>query len=91
MPEWSPPPAETLKDALGETISALEHQVGSNPPMQEVVGISVESLMAHAAEAVATFIEKSSTKPADLDSLYQMYTLGFVVGVKFGEHRTMKE
>lgn len=88
MPKWSAPPQERLQDTLGEVIMALEREVGSNPSFLEVVGVSNESLMNHAANAVAEFVRQDPTRLNEIDGLYQLYTLGFVVGLKYGEHRT---
>jgi hypothetical protein len=91
MPVWHEKPQKTLHDALGQVWEDLNEATADNPKFDEVAGLSSDQLTRHAMEAVTAFIK--NTEPAELSSpvtMVQVYSLGFVVGMKYGEGRQQR-
>lgn len=87
MPQWKQPSISRNNSALSEVWLDLEREIQNMPPLEEVTGLSADELAAHAAEAVALFRRSTASSPSK--ALMQLYCLGFVVGMKYGE-RTMR-
>ena len=87
MPVWSKPPEEQLHDALREVWAGLDSETAENPSFDTVVGLQSEQLTKHAIQAVAAYLAQTELKELQPDSLIHVYTLGFVVGMKYGEGR----
>jgi len=82
--EWTQPPAKELGNVLHETMDGLEDEVLDMPRMEDVIGIPVEQLTAHAVEAIATFRgDEESKTEFTLDDLISVYSMGFIVGVRY--------
>jgi hypothetical protein len=89
MPTWHAPSEEMLNDALSEAVLAI--QVDDNPPFQEVTGLEPGAFVKHAVEGVACMLANSGQQPFDPEALIQLYSLGFVVGMKYGEKRAQRD
>ena len=87
MPQWSDPPDKALKDALHGVMQDLEDQVSDNPAFEEVVGLPMEKLVEHGVHAVTAFIARDQDAFQNPEAWIQIYCLGFVVGMKYGEQR----
>jgi hypothetical protein len=90
MPTWSKPPEEQLHDALQKVWNALDIEVATDPSFDAVVGLQPQQLTAHAVQAVAAYVSSSHTTELSPAALIHVYTLGFVVGSKFGEERARR-
>jgi hypothetical protein len=93
MPRWHNPPSHDLKNTLHEFVNQLDEEVASDPTFEEMVGIKPDELTAHAMEAITVFLAQGqvSAKGQDPGVLLEIYTLGFVIGVKFGEKRARSD
>lgn len=87
MPTWQAPPMQVLQDTLGEVVTKLESDITSNPDFEEIAGISLAMMMAHAHEAISSF--RSRERAGDeFVHMVQIYILGFIVGKRFSDHGT---
>lgn len=87
MPTWHAPPKGDLSDVLSMISGELSAEVAMDPTFEKVTGISTEAMSEHAIEAVTAFF---SAKDRDLGNptvWAQVYVLGFVVGMKYGESK----
>ena len=88
MPEWSAPPETKLDDLLDQAWHSLHEIVEKQPPMEEVTGVPMEQMMAHAKQAAESYIAFNAVNPLPQEqALMQVYCLGFVVGTTYGELR----
>ena len=86
MPNWHAPESTDLQEAIGEALSDLD--LSGDPAFEEVIGMSFGDITRHATRAVVMLIGSNSLKPDDPSTIIQTYVLGFVVGCKYGEHRS---
>ena len=82
MPEWTEAPEVVLHDALAVVLTELNEQIQDGPSFEEVAGVPLGQLTKHAATAVGAFMQMHDT--SNPDSWVQIYTLGFLVGSKYG-------
>lgn len=85
MPIWHDPPVVVLNDALAAAVDSIK--VDDDPPFEEITGLPADALVKHATEGIAVLLSTNGLSPADPNSLVQLYCLGFVVGMKYGENR----
>lgn len=90
MPHWNDPPTQTLGNAIAEAQQRVSDQIADDPPFEEVTGLPIQDLTNHATEAIMTMV-KNSGIPDDInvDKLVQLYCMGFVIGMKYGEQRQL--
>ena len=87
MPEWRSKPMD-LKSTLSSVIADLEDQVTDNPSFAEVAGLEMSEMVTHAAEAVAGYRQAvGEVSMSDPITAMQIYSMGFVIGTKYGESR----
>ena len=89
MPVWHDPPEVALKTAIDSAWRAVADEIEDDPPFEEVTGIPIEDLTKHATETVAGLM-KSKNFQHEPAAYVQLYCMGFVVGMKYGEQKEQK-
>lgn len=84
-PTWEKAPQKNLSDALSKAWEQLADEISDNPPVEDVVGVSSEALAQHAIEAIDMLVKMDEANPMDPNFWVRLYSLGFVVGCKYGE------
>jgi hypothetical protein len=88
MPEWHSKTTD-LQSTLASVIADLEDQVSDNPSFAEVAGLEMSEMVTHAAEAVAGYRQAiGEVNMSDPVTAMQLYSMGFVIGTKYGESRS---
>jgi hypothetical protein len=89
MPKWSPSQNQELKSSLNEVLRDLGTELEGLPDFEKVAGVSMLEMTKHAASACGMYAETHDLKLASsqMMDLCQVYTLGFVVGSRFGARR----
>jgi hypothetical protein len=88
MPTWSQPPKNVLQTALSSVCESLENEIAEDPSFEEITGLPVSALAENAVDAVSAFITRDETPgPLDPNAWIQIYALGFIVGMRYGETR----
>jgi hypothetical protein len=97
MVTWRDPVQMDEENELNQLWVDLERDVRDDPSFEEIVGIDDATMMAHAVEVVKQHFARLSEEGNLLamispESQAQLYTMGFVVGARFGRsHPLTKE
>lgn len=87
MPDWkrAGPDPDADDNDLDKIALELSRTVSADdaPSMEEVAGITAEELSNHAAKAVASYLSYKNNAYRGPLSLIHLYTMGFVVGVRW--------
>lgn len=85
MPVWRDETANPLSDGIAAALKDLNLE--DDPSFDEVLGMSFEDAIKHAMEAISTLIASDKLDPNDINTMVQVYLLGFTIGTKWGESR----
>lgn len=88
MATWhSPQETGITNSQLDKIWRELSVDLADHPSFSEIVGIEPSEVAQHAMFAVTHFIKLRGEDPTNPTSLIQLYTLGFVVGTRYGMTR----
>lgn len=87
MPQWQNPPANALEKSLQFALSSVEEEIQDDPRFEDVIGIPIGTMTAHAVEVISQLTELNELRHPGPDVMVQLYCLGFVVGSRFSEQR----
>lgn len=86
MPRWHAPEGQSLDEAVDEVLATLD--LADDPTTEEVIGMTSPELVAHAVRAIAVLANAGQLNMHDPNMITQLYCLGFVVGMKYGQSRS---
>lgn len=89
MPVWRSPAELQEDNELNLIWVELERDVRDDPSFKEIVGIDDATMLAHATDVVKQHFSRLTEDNGAIgllspDSWIQLYTMGFVVGARFG-------
>jgi hypothetical protein len=96
MPVWRDPTELEEHNELNDLWVQLEKDVRDDPSFEEIVGIDDVTMLAHATASVKAHFAKLNAENnimamLDPKNWIQIYTMGFVVGARFGRTHPLDE
>jgi len=80
-------PDQEHADTLSEVLSEVNAEIASKPSFEQVTGITKEAFTKHATTVAAGYLDRPTTDITDPSTWLRVYTLGFVIGTKYGARR----
>jgi len=87
VPTWHAP-EQSGDPNLDRLINELTQEIASGPSFEAVTGIDSGEMAETAFNAIAAFFKSHDVDPGDPQSWAQVFILGFILGLKYGEQRT---
>jgi len=87
MAVWHEPNQIEVRNELDRICAELNENVADDPDFSEVVGIDMATMLAHAGNVMSSYLESEKVDPITLldpGHWIRLYTMGFVVGTKYG-------